>query len=110
LEKKGRAKPEQTYTDWTASLATGQRALPATDPVFAYATKINLPFDFLRLAWLEFRRYHTEGLGKDKRQKDWRQTFRNYVEKNYLKLWFIDNGDYRLTTVGAQAQKLHGAG
>jgi len=108
FEKTRKAKPEMTYSEWAASLATGQRPLPAADPVFAYATRIGLPFEFLRLAWLEFRRKHTEGSGSAKKQKDWRMTFRNYVEGNYLKLWFLDAGEYRLTTVGAQAQKLHG--
>lgn len=109
LEKARKAKPELTYAEWVASLATGQRPLPAADPIFAYATKIGLPFDFLRLAWLEFRRKHSEGSGSSKKQKDWRQTFRNYVEGNFLKLWFLDAGEFRLTTVGAQAQKLHEA-
>lgn len=104
-----KAKPELTYSAWSASLTEGQRAMPANHAVFKYADKIGLPLDFLRLAWLEFRRKHTDGSGKDKRQKDWRQTFQNYVEGNYFKLWFLDNGEYRLTTVGAQAQKLHGA-
>jgi hypothetical protein len=110
LEKSSRAKPGLTYAEWSASLPEGQRAMPASDPIFAYADRAGIPLDFLRLAWLEFRRKHLESGGKDKRQKDWRQTFRNYVEGNYLKLWFLDGGEYRLTTVGAQAQKLHGAG
>jgi hypothetical protein len=62
--------------------------------------------DFVALAWVEFmRRFGAGGVKEKNRQANWRQTFRNYVERNYLKLWAIDAaGEYFLTTLGKQAQ------
>jgi hypothetical protein len=91
-----------TIDTWLASL-DGDHAVPPNDPVFRYGERVGIPEDFLGLAWTVFR---DRMRGSSKRQKDWRQTFRNYVENNYLKLWWIDpQGDYRLTTVGQQAQR-----
>lgn len=76
--------------------------IPENDSVFEYANKVGIPIDFLNLAWVEFKKVQRE----DKKQASWRQTFRNYVSKNYLKLWFIDNeGNYVLTTSGKQLQR-----
>lgn len=79
--------------------------VPETDPVFDYADKIGLPEEFLKLAWLVFADKFWTG----KRQKDWAQTFRNYVKGNYLKLWYQDEKDgWLLTTAGKQAKLAHG--
>lgn len=83
--------------------------IPEDDSIFSYAEGIKLPLDFLRLAWIDFRNIHTNPNKKEgkKRQSSWKQTFRNYVEKNWLKLWFIDNdGNYALTTAGKQLQRV----
>lgn len=84
--------------------AKGERPVPADDPIFAYAESAGIPDEFLMLAWAEFKRRF--GSDASKRQKDWRRTFRNYVQGNYLKLWWHDGQGYRLTTAGAQAQNL----
>lgn len=83
---------------------SGDQPIPEDDKVFEYAEDAGIPVDLLRLCWLEFVE---QMQGKGKRYKDWRAAFRNYVRNNYLKLWFIDNGQYLLTTQGKQAQIKH---
>ena len=88
--------------------ARQEQPVPPDDPVFAYAQRVGLPRDFLGLAWRQFRhRYSEQHPGK--RYRDWRRVFRNAVEGNWLKLWWLDpaSGQYALTTVGLQAQRSH---
>lgn len=87
----------------------GERPLRDYEPLWRYAKGAGLPEDFVALAWVEFtRRYQPGGTGEAKRYKDWRQAFRKFVECNYLKLWALDgNGQYFLTTLGRQAQKVY---
>lgn len=86
--------------------AQGEKPVPEDDPVFAYAAKVGIPEDFLRLAWLEFRHRYTQP--EAKRYRDWRAVFRKAVQGNWLKLWFVGaDGAYGLTTVGVQAQRAH---
>jgi uncharacterized protein YdaU (DUF1376 family) len=84
----------------------GEKAISAYKPVFDFAEQAHLPDDFVQLAWFEFgRQFGDGGVKETKTQKDWRKTFRNYVEKNYLKLWWVNpDGKYELTTLGRQAQ------
>lgn len=98
-----------TLRIWLEDVKTkGEQAIPETDPVFAYAEKTGIPDEFLRLAWRVFKDQHTSGAGSLKRQKSWRQTFRTYVEKGYMRLWYINaEGQYALTTAGIQAQRAH---
>jgi uncharacterized protein YdaU (DUF1376 family) len=109
-EKKPRAKAERGHTIevFLASLNEGQKAFPASDPLFEYARSIKLPILLVKLAWLTFV---AEMRDKKKLQKDWRATFRTYVRKNYLGLWFAsdNNGEleYELTTRGKQAREQH---
>ncbi len=85
---------------------SGQMAIPENDPIFDYASKQSLPDDFIRYAWLEFKRKFAEDASK--KQKDWRAHFRNAVRENWFKLWFIaDNGQCALTTRGKQVQREH---
>ena len=87
--------------------AKSERPIPAGDPVLAYADRVGLPRDYLVLAWQQF--VHTYTVARDrKRYRDWRQVFRNAVEGNWLKLWYLDASEnYSLTTVGHQAQRAH---
>jgi hypothetical protein len=90
-------------TTWLASLA-GADAIPGTDSIFAWATDAGIPDAFLELSWFVFR---NRAVAAKSRQKDWRQTYRNYVQKGYLKLWYVDaESAYRLTTVGIQEQRV----
>lgn len=85
----------------------GERPLRDYQPLWAYAKGAGLHADFVALAWAEFcRRFLPGGAKEGRLQKDWRKTFRNYVENNYFKLWAIDkDGNYFLTTQGKQAEK-----
>lgn len=95
----------QTFLD--ACKAKGERPLRDYQPLWDYAKGVGLDADFVALAWAEFcRRFRPGGAKEARRQKDWRLTFRNYVENNYFKLWAIDReGNYFLTTQGKQAEK-----
>jgi len=85
---------------------TGATPIPEDDPVFAYADKVQLPREFLRLQWVEFKdRYQ---LPDAKRYKSWPTVFLKSVKGNWFKLWFAGaDGSYALTTVGLQAQRSH---
>lgn len=84
----------------------GEIPVPGDDPVFGYASKVGLPPEFLALAWRAFRHRYLEQHPR-KRYTDWRRVFRNAVEGNWLKLWFLDpvSQQYGLTTVGEQAKR-----
>lgn len=85
----------------------GERPLRDYQPLWDYAQAAGLDADYVALAWAEFcRRFMPGGAKEGRLQKDWRLTFRNYVENNYFKLWAIDkDGNYFLTTQGKQAEK-----
>lgn len=99
-----RRKQKITITEWLNDLdARHEHAVPSGDSIFEWAEKAGIPDEFLELSWNVFR----DGMRDSrKQQKDWRQTYRNYVRKGYLKLWYFDTeGECRLTTVGIQAQR-----
>lgn len=84
--------------------ARGERPIPPGDPVFAYCEQVGIGGDVLALHWREFKLRRGDGA---KRQRDWRQTFRNSVRGNWFRLWFLKPGfEAQLTTVGLQAQAL----
>lgn len=97
----------QTFIE--ACKQNGERPLRDYAPLWAYTKAAGLDDDFIALAWGEFcRRFMPGGAQPEKRQKDWRITFRKYVEGNYFKLWAIDkDGKYFLTSLGKQASKFH---
>lgn len=82
------------------------KPVPENDPVFEWADDAGIPPDFLWLAWREFVARYLE---EPKKYKDWRAVFRKAVRGNWLKLWYADNatGEYRLTTAGVQAERVH---
>lgn len=108
-----KAKPLSTLRTWLADLKDrGEKPIPPSHPVFAYAARVGLPEDMLALAWREFRRTYTKDRDT-KRYRDWRKVFGQAVQGNWLKLWHLDaaSGQYGLTTVGLQAQRnLDGGG
>lgn len=87
-----------------------ERPLRDYKPLWDYTEKVGLSEDYVALAWAEFlRRFMPGGSQQEKRQKDWRCTFKKYIENNYFKLWAIDqSGTYFLTTMGKQAEKYQG--
>lgn len=83
---------------------SGEDPVPITDPVFKNAEKLNLPPEFLAICWRRFVEKNSES---KKKYIDWRAAFRNAVNDNWYKLWWLsDDGSYQLTTAGKQAQKL----
>ena len=106
---KAKAEGAVCLRTWLDGLkARQEQPVPPDDPVFAYATRVGIPRDFLALAWRQFRHRYTEQ-HPGKRYRDWRRVFRNAVEGNWLKLWWLDpaSQQYGLTTVGLQAQRSH---
>lgn len=86
--------------------SSNDKPIPEDDPVFAYADKVGIPSEFLRLHWLEFKDRYT--LPDAKRYKSWPTVFLKSVMGNWFKLWFVNNdGQYSMTTVGQQAQRNH---
>ena len=81
----------------------GCKPIPEDSIVFDYAKKVGLPNDFLKLQWLEFKARYT--LPNSKRYRRWDTVFLKSVQGNWFKLWYVENGDYGLTTVGQQAKK-----
>lgn len=94
----------KTYLDECKQ--AGQKAIPEGHAVFAYAEKVGIPDEFLRLHWLEFRDRYT--MPNAKRYKSWPTVFHKSVQGNWFHLWYAANdGSYALTTVGQQAQRNH---
>lgn len=103
--KAGKKSKALTLPNWLAQVAAaGEKAIPDTDPVRSYAAQAGIPGDFLLLAWVEFKARYSEPDAKT--YTDWRQVFRNAVRGNWLKLWFVNQDGYQLTTAGRQAQQL----
>ena len=86
--------------------AESVKPVPENDPVFEWADDAGIPPDFLWLAWREFVARYLE---EPKKYKDWRMVFRKAVRGNWLRLWYADSatGEYRLTTAGVQAERVH---
>lgn len=103
--QRGARRSAVSFKTWAQQVReSGEKLIPDDDPVFDYAREVELPDDFLTLAWIEFKaRYSAEDA---KRYKDFRSVFRKAVRGNWFKLWAIDaGGAYYLTTVGKQAER-----
>lgn len=86
--------------------AENQKPIPENDPVFQYTEKVGIPTEWVRLHWNIFKARHTEA--GSKRQKSWSQTFRNSVQGNWYKVWYIQpDGTCVLSTVGKQAERAY---
>ena len=99
--RQSRSKPLVSLATFIAECRQkGERPIPDTDPVFDYCQTVGIDRDILLLHWREFKARRAEG----KRQRDWRQTFRNSVRDNWFRLWFLKPGEgAQLTTQGLQA-------
>lgn len=103
LNPKSASKKSATFSSWITALPDGEEAIPADHHVFAYAKRVGIPEEFLALAWTWFERRYSSVA---KRYSDWPKVFRNAVEGNWGKLWWIgDDGAYKLTTAGVQLQR-----
>jgi hypothetical protein len=85
----------------------GEKPIPEGHAVFAYADKVGIPSEFLRLHWQEFKDRYT--MPDAKRYRSWPTVFHKSVKGNWFRLWYAANdGSYALTTTGQQAQRDHG--
>ena len=85
---------------------SGEKLISDYRPVFDYAERVKLPIELIELCWGEFfRRYSPGGPSESKRYKDWRKVFRNCVEGNWFKLWWLNPATdaFELTTAGRTA-------
>lgn len=85
--------------------AGGVLAIPDDDPVWAFAEAAGLTEDLVALAWWVFKRKRIGSEKKQRGAKGWRQAFRNAVEGNWYRLWWLreaGHGVAELTTVGLQ--------
>ncbi len=87
---------------WLAECkAKGEEPIPDDDPVYAYAASVGITTELLQLHWDEFRLRRSEA---SKRQRDWRQTFRNSVRDNWFRLWWVPPGKpAEISSAGRQA-------
>lgn len=82
--------------------ARGVEPIPDGGAVWRFADDAGIPREWIALAWWAFQgRY----LGTKKGQASWPQKFRNAVAENWLRLWWLDGNDYRLTTAGMQVKR-----
>lgn len=90
--------------------AKGEGVVSAYKPLLDHVDSSGLPMEFVQLAWDLFKKeFEPGGVNENRRQKDWRRHFYNYVTKNYYRLWWAsDNGsavEYKLTSVGLQTKQ-----
>lgn len=104
---------KQTFQQFLDSFGEDDEKLDAAfDMSTRYAEKIGLPDDFDRLAWHVFcSRYKHDPSYKGKQYNEWPRVYRNAIEGNWLKLWWMDGeGRYQLTQAGKQADIRHETG
>jgi len=98
-------KPLQTLKGYAEKQkAAGQKAIPDDHAVHTYAEQAGIPFEFLALAWHEFKSRYTSS-DDQKKYRDWPGVFLKAVKGNWLKVWYLEGDTYKLTTVGLQAQR-----
>lgn len=101
LQKKG-PREERTFKQWMETCkATQIDPIPEDDPVFAYADEMRIPIDYVRCAWVEFKRKY--GIS-NKKYKNWNQHFQNAVRENWYGIWYEKDGGWMLTTRGKQIE------
>jgi hypothetical protein len=82
----------------------GRKPIPENHGVIAYAEQAGIPQEFLGLAWHEFKLRYTTAPDDQKKYRDWPGVFLKAVKGNWMKVWLLDGGVYKLTTVGQQAE------
>ena len=91
----------KTLSEYIETIPPDEYVIKPTDVIYDRG----VPAEMIQLAWLAFKeRYTTNENHSGKRYKSWVQAFRDHVDGNFLRLWYVDaSGQYVLTTVGAQA-------
>jgi phage replication O-like protein O len=101
-QKKG-ARVGVTFRTWLEQCRNESRdPIPEDDPIFDYMKDVKLPMDYLRFAWVEFKRKYGDS---DKKYKKWTQHFQNAIRENWYGVWFEKDGHWQLTTRGKQIEK-----
>jgi hypothetical protein len=109
-KEKGAALPLCTLTMFIENKKTAnEKIIPDSHAVFNYAKAAGIPAEFLSLAWNEFKSRYTTPPDHLKKYKDWPGVFLKAVKGNWMKVWFIEGGMYKLTTAGQQAEMARGA-
>ena len=95
-------KPETTLKAWLANLqAAGQVAFDDSSPIYSHAEKIRAPDWVVSLAWFNLKRQY---LDSPKKYIDWPKVLRNAIDGQWGDLWYVHDGEYKLTSKGKQAQ------
>lgn len=82
----------------------GVKPIPPDDVVFRYAETVGLPLPILQLHWWAFKRRRGQAKKRQRGAAGWRQAFRNSVEGNWFRLWFVDGDRCALTSHGRQQE------
>lgn len=99
------AREEITFKQWMEACAEQQvPPIPEDDAVFGYADDVGLGTDFIRMAWVEFKRKYSTGTGARKKYKSWNQHFQNAVRENWYGIWYEKDDSWHLTTRGKQIE------
>ena len=99
-----------TFAKWCEEVrAKGEKFISDYAPVWEYAKKVNLPEEFVMLAFQVFKDRYTNGeKGKRKTYRDWRSAFLNCIKADWFHLWRVDpDGRYVLSNQGIQADLEH---
>jgi len=100
--KRKLSREDLTFSNWILQCKkNGVQAIPESDAVFKYASEIGISLDFIRYAWLEFRRKYKDS---HKTYKNWPQHFQNAVRENWYNIWRESNDGFILTTRGRQIE------
>jgi len=100
---RGRGK-EVTLSEWVLGLPDDQELIADSDPIYAWAAQVQIPREWIGLAWFAFEnRYGDNG----KKYTDWRAVFRKALREDWLRLWRADQQGrgWTLTAAGEMAQR-----
>lgn len=98
----GDAPKKMTFDTWIKTL-NGRDAIEPSNSIWKYAELVGIPDEFIHLAWSAFSDGHA---GKGKKYTDWLRAFRNAVESNWYRLWYMADGRFHLTTAGVQRKRM----
>lgn len=111
-EKPKRANAVTLKTFIDDCIASNEKPISAYKPLLEYIEASNLPMEFVQLAWERFKaEFLPGGVNQNRRQRDWRRHFYNYVTKGYYRLWWAKEADgggveYQLTSQGLQTKQV----
>lgn len=104
-KQKKEPREEITFEQWLRQCKTENRnPIPEDDPVFGYAENVGIPLEFVRYAWIEFKRKYTAPDKLNKKYKLWARHFDNAVRENWYGVWYERDGAFLLTTRGKQME------